>query len=93
MEKWHAGEIKIIRTLGKKMKIKLGRIVYIPRIHFALGLTDFETYCPSDSKSAKEIVDLKERFKRKYRKQIKPLPKSKLQALDKIEEIINEAEE
>jgi pyruvate kinase len=92
-EKWHGDEIKIIRKIGKKMKIKPGIIVDIPRVDFAISLPDFDYIALSYLKSAKEIVDLKERFKRKYQKEIKVIAKIENQkALDNIESIIDEAE-
>lgn len=88
-EKWHAERIKIIRKISKNV----GIIVDIPRIDFALSLDDFDYIALSYLKTATEIVNLRVRFKRKYKKEIKVIAKiENQQALDNIEEIIDEAD-
>lgn len=92
-EKWHADEVKTIRKITRNKKVRAGIIIDIPRIDFSLNLADFDYIALSYLKSAKEIVDLRERFQRKYKKSIKVIAKiENRQALENLEKIVDEAE-
>jgi pyruvate kinase len=62
---WHNDKIAKIRKQAEKQKVSVGIIIDIPSNDFLIGINDFDYVALSYLKSAKDVVHLRERLKRR----------------------------
>lgn len=62
---WHLNKISVIRKLAQKMGKRVGVIVDIPRFDYVTDIKDYDYLALSYLKTADEVLDLKDRLKRK----------------------------
>lgn len=62
---WHNDKIAKIRKCAKKLGLRAGIIIDVPRSDFLIEIEDFDYVALSYLKSAKDIIELKNRLKRR----------------------------
>lgn len=89
---WHNKRIALIRRQAKKRKIFAGVMVDIPRNDFAIEIEDYDFIALSYLKSASDVVELKNRLKRKGMEDKVIAKIENMTAMDNLAEIIEAAD-